>query len=188
MTINAIETLLVFLCIFGTVGAARGPHQELITLVGIAMTLALLNFGGTDIVQHLPTRLLAGVASLLNNQSGSDYLSQHPWPDPWPTIMLWVGTIGLVALSYFMGTRFGQSKGETANRDFGSVAMGFLIGALNGVFICVFLFSQGGLQANVSIQFPDSNLTRGTIAPLILLGVVLTIIAIAVTSKHEKTT
>lgn len=182
MTINSVETLIVFLCIFGIWGSIRGPEREVWTLGGITLAMFFLFFGGDTMFEQLPVRLVAGLASIVGNQSGSNYLSAHPLQQPWTLMMLWLATLGLVTLAYCMGFRF-ANVAANRSRDFGNIVSGFVMGALNGLFICVFLFSQGGMQAGLNIQFPDSVLTRTTIAPLILVGIVITIIAVALSSR-----
>ncbi len=180
MTISSIETLSVFLLGFGIFGCVRGPEREVWTLGGITMTMLLLFFGGTTIFEQLPLRVAAGFMALVGNQAGSNDLAAHPLQAPWTTVMLVCGTVALVLLAYVMGQKFGK---PTATRDFGNFVSGFVMGALNGTFICVFLFSQGGFQAGINIQFPDGVLTRTSIVPLILVGIVVTLIAIGLSSR-----
>jgi hypothetical protein len=186
MTITSVETLIFFVCGFGIFGCARGPEREVWTLGGITMTMLLLFFGGTSVFEQLPLRVGAGLLAMIGNQSGSNSLVAHPLQAPWTTVMLVIGTAGLVLLAYTVGQKFGKSP--STKRDFGSLASGFVMGALNGTFICVFLFSQGGFQAGINIQFPDGGLTRTSIVPLILGGIVVTLIAVGLSSRRPKAT
>lgn len=174
MTVSAVETLLVFLCIFGAVGAARGPEREVWTLGGITLTVLLLYFGGATIIEQLPVRFTASFLALVGNQAGSDGFAAHPLLAPWTMIMLWIGTASLITLAFGMGQRFGKNKPKV----FSEHAAGFVMGALNGLFIAVFLFNEGGFQVGLHIQFPDGLLTRTIIAPVIMVGVVITVVTL----------
>ena len=181
MTISSVNTLLIFLVGFGVFGLTRGPEREIWTLGGVALTMLLLFFGGSAIFEQLPVRIMSGVLALAGNQDGSNSAAAHPLQQPWTLIVLWLVTAALVFLAYFMGYKFAKPND---NRDFGNYAGGFVMGAINGAFICIFLFSQGGFQ-NLNIQFPDGTLTRTSIAPLILVGIVVTIIAITLTTRGK---
>lgn len=183
MTVSAVETLLLFLGIFGAMGAARGPEREVWTLGGITLTVLLLFYGGAMIIEQLPVRLLAGVLALMGNQSGSNGIAAHPLAAPWTLAMLWLGTASLIALAYWMGQRFGKNKPKV----FSEHAAGFLMGALNGLFIAVFLFNEGGFQVGLHIQFPDGLLTRTIIAPVIMVGVIITVITLFARKNPAKT-
>ncbi|MBA3826986.1 MAG: hypothetical protein H0X24_24225 [Ktedonobacterales bacterium] len=176
MTVSALNTLLVFLIGFGAIGLARGPRQEIWTLGGITLTILFLTLGGLDIIKQLPVRIASGFLSVSGNQDGSNSVAAHPLQDPWTTVMLWIGTLGLVGVSYLMG-QFGKGK-KDEKRDFGNYFSGFLLGMINGACVCIFLFSQGGFK-DVVIQFPTGAASRTTIAPLLLVGLVVVIIAIA---------
>ncbi len=185
MTITSVETLIFFVFGFGVFGGVRGPQREVWTLGGITLTMLLLFFGGTGILEQLPLRIGAGLLSMVGNQSGSNSLAAHPLQAPWTIVMLVLGTASLILLSYVVGQKFGKSP--PAKRDFGNVASGFVMGAINGTFICVFLFSQGGFQAGLNIQFPDGGLTRDSIVPLIISGIIITLIALGLSSRKAKT-
>jgi hypothetical protein len=185
MTITSVETLIVFLIGFGIFGCVRGPEREMWTLGGITMTMLLVFFGGTSLFEQLPLRVAAGITSLIGDQEGSNSIASHPLQAPWTIIMLVVCVAGLVVLSYVAGQRFGKAPPE--KRDFGNLATGLLVGALNGTCIGVFLFSQGGFQAGINIQFPDSGLTRSSIVPLILVGIVVMVIAVSVAARKPRT-
>jgi hypothetical protein len=180
VTVTSLNTLLVFLLGFGVLGATRGPKHEIWTLGGITLTMLFLSLGGVDIVKQLPVRIASGFLAVSGNQDGSNNAAAHPLSEPWTIIMLWLGTIALVVIAYAMGQKFGK---EEKTRDFGSYMGGFLMGAINGACICLFLFSQGGFQ-NVNIQFPDGQMARTTIAPLIIIG--LFVVGVAFVATRPK--
>lgn len=181
MTISSLNTFLVFLIAFGSIGLSRGYKREIWTLGGVSLTLIFLFLGGVDIVQQLPVRIFAGILSVSGNQDGSNNAAAHPLQEPWTVIMLWLGTVLLVGLAYLMGQKFSKTESP---RDFGSYAGGFVMGAINGALICMFLFSQGGFT-NVSIQFPDGQMARSMVTPLILVGAVVVFIAIVATMRPK---
>ncbi len=172
-TVSSLNTLLIFLIGFGSIGVARGPRREIWTLCGITVAILFLSLGGVEIVKQLPIRVAAGFLAMSGNQDASNSTASHPMGDPWPGIMLWVSTLALVAIAYLMAL-LGKKEEK---RDFGNYASGFLMGALNGAFICVFLFSQGGFN-DLTIKFPDGPTARTVIAPLILIGLAVVFIAI----------
>jgi hypothetical protein len=163
-----LDTLLVFLIAFGAIGLARGPKREIWTLGGITLTMLFLALGGIEVIKQLPVRVASGFLAMSGNQDGSNYAAAHPLQTPWTMIMLWLGTIGLVAISFLMGQKFGGPPEKT--REIGSYLGGLVMGMINGACICVFLFSQGGFSS-ITIQFPDGQTARNIIAPLILIGI-----------------
>ncbi len=175
MTITSVETLIFFVSIFGIIGAVRGPNREIWTVGGVTLTLIFLFFGGVTILEQLPVRIIAGSMALVGNQSASNSVSAQPLQAPWTYVWLWLATIALLALAFHMGQRFGKGKPATI----GECISGFAMGTLNGLFISVFLFNESGLRAALSIQFPDSLLTRTSIVPLVLVGVAISLVAIA---------
>jgi hypothetical protein len=175
MTISAVETLIVFVSIFGIIGAVRGPSREIWTVGGVTVTLVFLFFGGAAIFEQLPVRLLSGAMALVGNQGSSNSVAAHPVQAPWTYIWLWVATAGLIVLSYLMGNRFG---GADHPKTPGAYVSGFAMGMMSGLFIAVFLFNDSGLTAAIDIQFPDGLLTRTSIVPLILIGLVIVLVAI----------
>ena len=179
MSLSSLQTLIVFLCIFGIIGASRGPGREVWTMGGIVLTALLLLFGGTPVFEQLPLRIAAAVMSLAGNQNGSNSMAAHPLGEPWTTLMLWLVVGCLIILSYAIGQRFGTSKTDS----FGAVIAGFVMGAINGLVIAVFVFQNG--LSSLSIQFPDGLLTRSIILPIIMVGVGLAVIAVA-TRKQTK--
>lgn len=181
MTIESINTLLVFLIAFGAIGVARGRQREIWTLGGITLTMLFLALGGVDIIKQLPVRVASGFLAMSGNQDGSNNAAAHPLQEPWTVVVLWVGTITLVAVAYLMGQKFGQNE---ATRDFGSYVGGLVMGAINGACICLFLFSQGGFH-DVSIKFPDAQMARNTITPLILVGIAVVVIGIVATTRPK---
>ncbi len=172
MTVSATITLLVFIAIFGVIGAVRGPGREVWTLVGMMVTAVLLLFGRSPIEQ-LPVRIASGLLALAGNQNGSNDAAAHPLRAPWTIMMLWLVAIACISASYVMGQRFGKDKPAT----FGEYIAGGMMGALSGLIIAFFLFSQGGLSA-LSIQFPNGVLTGSTAVPIIVMAVIIAFIAL----------
>ena len=182
--INSTETLIVFLAVFGIWGVVRGKEREIWTVCTIALMMLFLAVGdGTDFIRKLPIHFASSIMSLVGDQTGSTNLAKQSLPDGVALTILWIAVIGLVALAYFIGYRGGNQSPEFSKRSVGSHVAGFFMGAVNGIFICAFLFSQGGFHLNFSIQFPDGDLTRNIIGPLILGGFVLTLIALAISSR-----
>lgn len=174
MFVSSVETLIVFLGIFGIIGAVRGPGREVWTLCGVVLTAILLLFGGVPILQQLPLRLAAALLTLTGNQTGSTDLVAHPLGAPWTNIMLWLVVLGLLAVSYLIGQRFGAAKSES----FLSTIVGFAMGALNGLVIAVFIFQNG--LAPLNVQFPDGLMTRNGLAPFIFVIAGIALIALVV--------
>lgn len=187
MTISAVQTLIVFFCIFGIVGGIRGPNREVWTLVGVTLTLLLLYFGGPAFIDQLPVRLGSGTMALLGNQSASDSLARQQVKDPWASAIVLAAAVGLIALDYYIGNRFG---GKEAPKTLGERTAGFIMGALSGTFIALFVFRQGGFYKDLLIQFPNEDLAQQSAVPLIIAGLVIVIIAIAMrrqaTSASKK--
>lgn len=174
MTVSAAQTLVAFLAIFGIVGSVRGPAREVWTLGGVTLTVVLLSFGGATFFEQLPVHFGAAFMSLIGDQASSADIAAHPWQSPGTVVMLLVATVALVTLAYLMGQAFGKEQPTT----FGERVAGFVMGAINGVFIALFLFNQKDLQPGLNIQFPSGLLTRSSVVPLVLVGVIIAIIAI----------
>ena len=182
--VNSYQTLTVVLLAFSISGLVRGKEREIWTIgVIILMVLFLSAGGGTDFIRKFPLYFAASVMTLVGNQSGSNSLAKQSLPDPLGLTILGATVIVLIALAYYIGKRCVPNATVFSKRTFGDHVAGFFMGAVNGIFICAFLFSQGGLHLNFTIQFPDAGLTRNTIAPLVMLGIVLTLIAIAISSR-----
>ncbi|HKD75107.1 MAG TPA: hypothetical protein VKB76_06405 [Ktedonobacterales bacterium] len=172
MTVSSTITLLVFLSIFGVIGAVRGRNREVWTLVGVGVTAGVLLFDYSTIEQ-LPVHIVSGILALAGNQNGSNDAAAHPLGAPWTIIMLLLAAIALISVSYLMGQRFGKGKPET----FGDYVGGAMMGALSGLIIAGLVFSQGGLSA-LSIQIPNGMLTRSTAVMIILVVVIVAFVAI----------
>ena len=175
MIITSVQSLVVFFCVFGVIGAVRGPQREVWTLVGVALILALLYFAGPTFFTQLPLRLGSGVMSLLGNQDASDGLFKQQVASPWADLILLMALGGLISLAYYMGNRFG---GKNDPKDVGERASGFIMGALTGTFIALFVFSQNIFQ-DLRIQFPNGDQARQGLIPLIVISLIIVVIALS---------
>ncbi len=182
MTISSFQTLLVFLSIFGIIGFVRAIYQEVWTLVGVALTLILLFFSGNTFFEQLPLHIWAGILSLSGNQSASDSAVSHKMGEPWTGVMLIISLVVLVTLSYLVGGLIGGKQKITT---FGEHFFGGFMGALSGILIGIFVFSQPVLQSGLVIQFPTYDLTKNGVAPYILIAFFVGAVAFGV-SKLPK--
>jgi membrane protein DedA with SNARE-associated domain len=171
MTVSSTITLILFLAIFGVIGAIRGKDREVWTLVGVGMTAIVLLLGYPTIEQ-LPVHIVSGILALAGNQNGSNDAAAHRLGAPWTTIMLLLAAIAFISIAYMMGQRFGKGKPET----FGEYVGGAMMGALSGLIIAVLVFSQGALSA-LSIQIPNGMLTRSSAGPIIVIALIVAGIA-----------
>ncbi len=188
MIINSFETLIIFMCIFGVVGAFRGTFKEMITLSILAITIIALFFGANQILAQLPLRSWAALQSFAGYQSASNTTAAHPLGAPASVISLWICVISIIILAYVAGSIMLKSKINSLQSEKNEKRLikfgGFFVGLVNGAIIAIILFSQKGINLSLNVQLPSEDYTHSIIAPIMLIAL-LCIVIVVIISTHK---
>ncbi len=168
---------LIVILITGSIGFARGWRREIITLAIELAAGMFLTFGG---IWWLWDFIFVKIPQAFRDLFfGPEQFGVNPpsvWkPDPWGQFFSISAFVGLTALAYLVGGRFGVRAASGWAR-----VVGFVVGIGNGVAMLWYTSHQILHGYSLVVVSGNAGLTDSWLAPVLGLGLVVAFVGLLV--------